>query len=264
MYLLDFAKENITKFIPHHEPDMLYDYEIDTLSHISVNDYSSITKSRGVGMSSLYSLYIIWLCRYQPFPIENIVVINSYYSIKNIVSKYIHEQTSIITGESRSKIYYKQNLQFYGIKIIFIDEGDYGNLYGCKFNVIIFDEALDVKNIDNIFSIIYPQIRNTNHIKFSMASSLNNNNNFNMINSHVYLNNYILHYSQTPMWNFERLEELLSTEPSNLWWAQMMDCHIINHENREFFEQKEIELKPFKSKRVLKLEQEMLKQINNA
>ena len=271
MDLIGFAEKHIEFFVTGMLK--LEDYQIEVLNHIKDNKVSTITKSRQVGMSTLYTIYLLWLIYYGKYYYYNfgeIMVIGGgkikhdvkrFLSVELAQSNNYHLDLELLTNNSKRIIYN-------GVTINFIENIDISlrDFYDMRsIDVIIVDEAATMPHLLIFFEfIMYKKI----NVGITIASVLNRFHiGFQDISNLPYVKNYTLHYGKTPMWSVEKLEEHLKyyiDSTNNVDWFEQMECENIKlDDNLPLYKYKEIELKPFKTEHIIKLENELIKQLEN-
>lgn len=236
----------------------VFEFEVDLFEHFQRNTFSSVIKSRQMGLSNLFLLYIAWFAIHNYRDDITIVYLakqptrNEFHAIYGLLENYYHDlggerhyyaaprirggRNSCIEFNNTS-IEFKSTLgrEYYNDKtILIIDEinlglDDYEFFQANKrFRQIIFGSSIN------------SHIKITNMRYDTVQLTINDS--FNIIT-----NNFYLHYSKSPRWTYDNLETLFSKYDYPEQWVSEMDCNI------ELFSDF-IGLTPFKTERMKKIE----------
>ena len=266
MKLIEFAYKNIHRF--GGDKNILHICHEDVLNQIQDNKFNIITKSRRVGLTSLFALYLTWELLYGNK--KNFILLEDRnHMIYFLIREYLYRDFPYYAYSIGSKGFDNNNvILFNGVKINFIsDFHDIRNLIlkGTRYSLILDDVIFNNNGNQFHFSefivkeiMVYGTI-----LELTVATTMSEDNIIFMDGIRLPMSGvivpYKLHYSKVPFWTIYDLEQLSKTLQPHIW-AMTMDCEI---DAISPWYNKTIELKPFKTQKMLEIENFMLNEINN-
>ena len=256
----------------------VFNFEVEVMNHIHYNGTSSIVKSRQMGLTTLYFLYMFWFLKYGDYytPKKNIIYvtdnIHDAARLLSILKNIIHIEEATYNISTYTTLNNSCSIQYRGKEIIINQINDFiSNNKFRGFNdieLIIFDDIEFNRysiEFNNLFNFFYG---NTVKISFGVSPKpqyrlepiIGINNTMATLYFDTFAvnaNNYNLHYSKSPLWTYERLISNLYSysypQNNNSMWLLEMECKFkVDNNNNE-----PIILKPYKDKFVLNVEKEL-------
>jgi hypothetical protein len=277
----EFLEKYKCDFFGNDNP--VFDFEVEIFHHIHHKNVSLITKSRQMGLSTLYIMYMFWFIKYDYSHNKDVIYVTD--NLRHTIQHFQKIKMLIYQEEMSYRIpnfdmgFVKKNTITYNGKSIIIKDGReylrHQNFRGKRFEdveLIIFDEISFLKVFEDgngyrngywfheyIFrNIPKISIGFTPQYGYDLVSTTYYN------HSTLYLNqialcvyNYNLHYGKSPLWTYERLNNYLNGANKNQW-DLAMEC---KYDNRIIVDSSKndepIILKPYKSQWDLAIEKEL-------
>ena len=249
----------------------MFDFEVEVFNHIHYNHCSLITKSRQMGLSTLYIMYMFWFIKYDYSYKKDIIYVTN--NLRDTLSKFqsinwlIHKEI-IANNHWGPQIEPLTNGIMYNGKRILIKESktflDKHKICSQDFKdveLMIFDEV-DFSKCHSIEHGLHYIFREIPRVSFGLTPRYEydltpNYDNYNNNISTLYLDriaicvhNYNLHYSKSPLWTYEMLDEHLRYY-GDYQWNLVMECKF--KKNRD----EPITITPYKTKWDVAIEKEL-------
>ena len=250
----------------------VFDFEPEVMEFIHANKISLITKSRQMGLTNLYFLYMMWFVYFNNDSTRNeIIYINNsitdaFKKLDFIIGELIMKSMANNSNYNLKLDNFKLNngsVQFNGNVITVMNESELDRANLSEVYMVILDDVHF--NFSKNYNDFLRNLFNFNRIKISIGGNPNKNikfDNHNLIINNefqFYCNEYKLHYSKNPLWKYDKLVsqlDLINPFRGKLeYWNELMDCKYIDDGEPTL-------LTPYKDRRALRIENKLNNLIN--